>query len=127
MDVETDVDSLKARLSDLTEQQALAKGIQDSQVVSLFKADFRPLKRIVMPNISKTIVRMQDALPKLGREKMVNFNEECKAIKDLIDFEFRTTEDYVENMDMAEKLERAFRFDKLEVELFSLTLGGFLT
>ena len=41
VDVETDVDSLKSKLSNLTNQQVLAKGIKDSQIVSLFRADFR--------------------------------------------------------------------------------------
>ena len=41
VDVETDVDSLKSKLSSLTNQQILAKGIKDSQIVSLFRADFR--------------------------------------------------------------------------------------
>ena len=50
---ETDVESLQTRLSSLTEQQTLAKGIKDTQNVSIFRADFRPLKRIVLPNISK--------------------------------------------------------------------------
>ena len=105
VDVETDVDSLKSKLSNLTDQQHLAKNIKDSQIVALFRADFRPMKRVVLPNISKTIVRMQDALPKLGREKMDNFNEDCKAIKELIDFELKTTEDYVNNMDIGQKLQ----------------------
>ena len=47
---------------------------------------------------------MQDALPKLGREKMDNFNEDCKSIKELIDFELKNTEDYVNNMDIAQRL-----------------------
>ena len=115
VDVETDVDSLKSKLSSLTDQQQLAKNIKDSQVVALFRADFRPLKRIVLPNISKTIIRMQDALPKLGREKMDNFDEDCKAIKELIDFELKTTEDYVNNMDIARKLQD--RYDALEAKL----------
>ena len=108
VDVETDVDSLKSKLSNLTDQQLLAKGIKDSQIVSLFRADFRPLKRIILPNISKTIVRMQDSLPKLGREKMDNFNEDCKAIKEMIEFELKTTEDYVDNMSLAKRLEESF-------------------
>ena len=108
VDAETDVDSLKSKLSNLTDQQLLAKGIKDSQIVSLFRADFRPLKRIILPNISKTIVRMQDSLPKLGREKMDNFNEDCKAIKEMIEFELKTTEDYVDNMSLAKRLEESF-------------------
>ena len=116
VDVETDVDSLKSKLSNLTDQQLLAKGIKDSQIVSLFRADFRPLKRIILPNISKTIVRMQDALPKLGREKMDNFNEDCKVIKEMIEFELKTTEDYVDNMDLAERLEVSFQALKAKLE-----------
>ena len=115
VDVETDVDSLKSKLSNLTNQQQLAKGIKDSQIVSLFRADFRPLKRVILPNISKTIIRMQDALPKLGREKMDNFNEDCKSIKELIDFELKTTEDYVNNMDIAQRL--MDRYHALESKL----------
>ena len=53
MHAETDVDSLQTKLSALTDQQTLAKGIKDAQNVSIFRADFRPLKRIILPNISK--------------------------------------------------------------------------
>jgi hypothetical protein len=53
VDAETDVESLQTRLSTLTDQQTLAKGIKDTQNVSIFRADFRPLKRIILPNISK--------------------------------------------------------------------------
>ena len=76
---------------------------------------FKPLKRTILPNISKTIIQMQDALPKLGREKMENFNEDCKSLKDMIDFELKTSEDYVNNMDIKEKL--AQRFNQLQSKL----------
>ena len=157
VDVETDVDSLKSKLANLTAQQSLAKGIRDQQNVSIFRADFKviicycfewvmarhgttlryavqsraaswpiktkvyviysfkPLKRTILPNISKTIIQMQDALPKLGREKMENFNEDCKSLKDMIDFELKTSEDYVNNMDIKEKL--AQRFNQLQSKL----------
>ena len=55
MHAETDVESLQTRLSTLTEKQTLAKGIKDVQNISIFRADFRPLKRIVLPNISKVM------------------------------------------------------------------------
>ena len=68
-----------------------------------------------MPNISKTIIQLQDALPKLGREKMENFNDDCKNLKDIIDFEFKTADDYVNNMDIKEKMQQ--RFEQLEQKL----------
>ena len=68
-------------MANLTEQQTLAKNIKDQQNMSIFRADFKPLKRTILPNISKTIIQMQDALPKLGREKMEQFNEDCKSLK----------------------------------------------
>ena len=52
---------------------------------------------------------MQETLPKLGREKMENFNSECRTIKDMIDYELKTTEDYINNMDIKEKLEERLR------------------
>ena len=61
---------------------------------------------MILPNISKTIIKMQDALPKLGREKIDNFNEDCKSIKELIDFELKNTEDYVNYMDITNNLYR---------------------
>ena len=70
---------------------------------------------MILPNISKTIIKMQDALPKLGREKMDNFNEDCKSIKELIEFELKTTEDYVSNMDIAQRL--TDRYSALESKL----------
>ena len=62
VDVETDVDSLKSKLASLTEQQTLAKNIKDQQNMSIFRADFKPLKRTILPNISKTIIQMQGIL-----------------------------------------------------------------
>ncbi len=118
VNVETDVDSLKSKLANLTNQQSLAKGIKDQQNMSIFRADFKPLKRTILPNISKTIIQMQDALPKLGREKMEHFNEECKSLKDMIDFELKTSEDYVDNMDIKEKLQ--LRFQQLKAKLESI-------
>ncbi len=53
----------------------------------------------------QSIVRLQETLPKLGREKMENFNTECKAIKEMIDFEMKTTEDYINNMDIEQQLD----------------------
>jgi len=72
-----------------------------------------------LPNISKSILRLQETLPKLGREKMENFNAECKAIKDMIDFEMKTTEDYISNMNMKERLEE--RHKGLQVSFISIT------
>ena len=40
---------------------------------------------------------------------MENFNQECKAIKEMIEFEMKTTEDYINNMDIKEKLEERMR------------------
>ena len=115
VDVASDVDSLKSKLSNLTDQQSLAKGIKDTQNVSIFRADFRPLKRTILPNISKTIIQLQDSLPKLGREKMESFNEDCKSLKEIIDFEFKTADDYVNNMDIKEKMQQ--RFEQLKQKL----------
>jgi hypothetical protein len=36
---------------------------------------------------------------------MENFNTECKAIKEMIDFEMKTTEDYINNMDIEQQLD----------------------
>ena len=71
----------------------------------------RPLKGKMKDNLFRpqSIVRLQDTLPKLGREKMESFNTECKAIKEMIDFEMKTTEDYINNMDIKEKLEERLR------------------
>ena len=66
---------------------------------------------------------------------MENFNSECKAIKEMIEFEMKTTEDYISNMDLEDKLED--RLKALQVNmlfylrlvkclpnlLFSFTLG----
>lgn len=41
VDAETDVESLQEKLSSLTEEQNVAKGIKDTQNMSIFRADFR--------------------------------------------------------------------------------------
>ena len=46
---------------------------------------------------------------------MDNFNEDCKSIKELIEFELKTTEDYVSNMDIAQRL--TDRYSALESKL----------
>ena len=46
---------------------------------------------------------------------MENFNEDCKSLKDIIDFEFKTADDYVNNMDIKEKMQQ--RFEQLEQKL----------
>ena len=85
--VETDVEVLKATLSSLQEQQAAIKSIPESRSISFFKADLRLFKRTVLPNITKAINKLQESLPKVGREKMDDFGEDAKALKELIEFE----------------------------------------
>jgi hypothetical protein len=60
-------------------------------------------------SLQQSIVRLQETLPKLGREKMESFNTDCKTVKEMIDFEMKTTEDYINNMDIKEKLEERLR------------------
>ena len=85
--VETDVEVLKATLARLQEQQTAIKSIPESRSISFFKADLRLFKRTVLPNISRAITKLQESLPKVGREKMDDFGEDAKALKDLIEFE----------------------------------------
>lgn len=85
--VETDVEVLKATLSSLQEQQTAIKSIPESRSISFFKADLRLFKRTVLPNITRAITKLQESLPKVGREKMDDFGEDAKALKDLIEFE----------------------------------------
>ena len=85
--VETDVEVLKATLSSLQEQQTAIKSIPESRSISFFKADLRLFKRTVLPNITRAIIKLQESLPKVGREKMDDFGEDAKALKELIEFE----------------------------------------
>ena len=85
--VETDVEVLKATLARLQEQQAAIKSIPESRSISFFKADLRLFKRTVLPNITRAITKLQESLPKVGREKMDDFGEDAKTLKDLIEFE----------------------------------------
>jgi hypothetical protein len=57
-------------------------------------------------------------LPKVGREKMDDFSEDAKTLKDLIEYEPKSTEDYVANMDVVERLNE--RFDLLESKLLAI-------
>ena len=85
--VETDVEVLKATLARLQEQQTAIKSIPESRSISFFKADLRLFKRTVLPNITRAITKLQESLPKVGREKMDDFGEDAKALKELIEFE----------------------------------------
>jgi hypothetical protein len=116
--VETDVEVLKATLSSLQQQQAAIKSVRDSKAVSFFKVDLRLFKRTVLPNISRAITKLQESLPKVGREKMEDFGEDAKALKDKIEFEPKSTEDYVVNMDVVDKMNESF--DALEYKLLAI-------
>ena len=78
----------------------------------------RLFKRTILPNISKAITKLQESLPKVGREKMEEFSDEYKVLKEMIDFEPKSTEDYVENMDIVERMNE--KFDVLESKLMSI-------
>ena len=96
--VETDVEVLKATLSSLQEQQAAIKSIPESRSISFFKADLRLFKRTVLPNITKAINKLQESLPKVGREKMDDFGEDAKALKELIEFEPKVVTFFFSNL-----------------------------
>ena len=49
---------------------------------------------------------------------MENFNSECRTIKDMIDYELKTTEDYINNMDIKEKLEERLRALQVLKDIF---------
>jgi hypothetical protein len=52
---------------------------------------------------------------------MENFNTECKAIKEMIDFEMKTTEDYINNMDIEQQLDE--RVNALNVIFVKFSFG----
>ncbi len=91
---------------------------RDSRAISFFKVDLRLFKRTVLPNITRAISKLQESLPKVGREKMEDFGEDAKALKELIEFEPKTTEDYVGNMDVVERMNDGF--DALEYKLLAI-------
>ncbi len=113
--IETDVEVLKATLASLQEQQNSIRSIRDSRTVAFFKVDLRLFKRTVLPNISRAIVRLQESLPKVGREKMERFAEDARELRETIDFEPKSSEDYVRNADVVERIHA--KFDALESEL----------
>ncbi len=114
-EVETDVEVLKATLSRLQEQQATIKAILDSTSIAFFKVDLRLFKRTLLPNISKAIVKLQESLPKVGREKMERFVEESRQLRETIEGEPKSSDDYVANMDIVDRIND--KFDELEGEL----------
>lgn len=116
--VETDVEVLKSTLATLQREQHEIKIISDSKTISFFKVDLRLFKRTILPNISKAIIKLQESLPKVGREKMEAFSVEARELKDLIEFEPKMTEDYVRNMDIVQKMND--KFDRLEYKLLSI-------
>ena len=83
--IETDVEVLKATLASLQEQQNSIRSIRDSRTVAFFKVDLRLFKRTVLPNISRAIVRLQESLPKVGREKMERFAEDARELLEAIE------------------------------------------
>ncbi len=116
--IETEVEVLKAMLSKLQNQQASFNGIKDSRTVAFFKVDLRLLKRTVLPNVAAAITRLQESLPKVGREKMERFSESARHLRELTDFEPKTSADFVSHMDLAARLRQGL--GQLEAQLASI-------
>ena len=117
-EIETDVEVLKMTLSNLQHQQSSIKRIRDSRTIAFFKVDLRLFKRTILPNVSKAILKLQESLPRVGREKMEEFGNASRKLRESIEFEPKTTEEFVANMNIVEKMNEAF--DILEGRLLSI-------
>ncbi|CAB4070378.1 DNAH [Lepeophtheirus salmonis] len=93
MTVSTDVEQLKGDMHSLTTQQKNIRELKDSFSLGLFKADFRPFKRRLLPNISKAFSKLQEALPQLGREKISSLSKCIKEVSTLAEFEPESAKD----------------------------------
>lgn len=117
-EIETDVEVLKKTMASLQRQQNAVKSVRDSRAIAFFKVDLRLFKRTVLPNISKAIIKLQESLPRVGREKMEEFNLLSRKLGECIDFEPKTAEEFVKNMDLVQKMNHDF--DILEKRLMSI-------
>nr|XP_040575960.1 dynein heavy chain 6, axonemal-like [Lepeophtheirus salmonis] len=108
MTVSTDVEQLKGDMHSLTTQQKNIRELKDSFSLGLFKADFRPFKRRLLPNISKAFSKLQEALPQLGREKISSLSKCIKEVSTLAEFEPESAKDMVEHMDTLSILKQEY-------------------
>ena len=99
------IEFFRTLLSDFKDQQVKTKNIQEFCTVGIFKLNFIAMKRKALPAISKCIDKLYSILPKLARSKMDSILKECQKNKTRLDFEPKTSSDFVDNLDLLHSIE----------------------
>ena len=99
------IDFFRSFLADFKEQQVKTKNLTEYTTIGIFKLNFIALKKKALPAISKCIDKLYNILPKLARSKMDFILKECHKNKTRLDFEPKTSSDFVDNIELLNTIE----------------------
>ena len=99
------IDFFRSFLADFKEQQVKTKNLTEYTTIGIFKLNFIGMKKKALPAISKCIDKLYSILPKLSRNKMDFILKECHKNKTRLDFEPKTSSDFVDNLDLLNTIE----------------------
>ena len=111
------IDFFRSLLADFKDQQVKTKNITEFYTIGIFKLNFIAMKRKALPAISRCIDKLYSILPKLARNKMDLILKECHKNKTRLDFEPKTSSDFVDNLDLLDTIEDTIK-DLKERTLF---------
>ena len=118
------IDFFRSLLADFKEQQVKTKNLTEYHSVGIFKLNFIAMKKKALPAISKCIEKLYNILPKLSKSKMEQILKQCHTNKTRLDFEPKTSSDFVDNLDLLNTIEENIKDlkerTKFVDDLFSL-------
>ena len=118
------IDFFRSLLADFKEQQVKTKNLTEYHAVGIFKLNFIAMKKKALPAISKCIEKLYNILPKLAKSKMEHILKQCHKNKTRLDFEPKTSSDFVDNLDLLNTIEGTIKDlkerTKFVDDLFSL-------
>ena len=118
------IDFFRSLLADFKDQQVKTKNLTEFHAIGIFKLNFIAMKKKALPAISKCIEKLYNILPKLAKSKMEHILKQCHKNKTRLDFEPKTSSDFVDNLDLLNTIEGTIKDlkerTKFVDDLFSL-------
>ena len=99
------IDFFRSLLGDFKEQQVKTKNLTEYFTIGIFKLNFIAMKKKAIPAITRCIDKLYSILPKLAKNKMDLILKECHKNKTRLDFEPKTSSDFVDNLDLMDTIE----------------------
>ena len=99
------IDFFRSLLADFKDQQVKTKNLTEFHAIGIFKLNFIAMKKKALPAISKCIEKLYNILPKLAKSKMEHILKQCHKNKTRLDFEPKTSSDFVDNLDLLNTIE----------------------